>query len=101
MGAAGDKLVVVDFWATWCGPCGKMAPKFEEFAKEYSDAIFLKVDVDELDDLAAEHEVSSLPCFKFFMNGKELSKITGDDEHALDMEIQKHIPSTFAMDDDF
>ncbi len=47
LSAAGDKLVAVDFAATWCGPCQKIGPKFAAFADSYTDVVFVKVDVDE------------------------------------------------------
>ena len=70
---AGDKLVVVDFHATWCGPCKMIAPKIALMADQYRDVVFLKVDVDEAEDVAAEYHVSAMPTFKFIKNGKVVS----------------------------
>merc|ERR1712243_126094 len=78
--AAGGKLVVVDFFAVWCGPCKMIAPKLEAMDSEMEDVVFLKVDVDECDDLAAEHEVSAMPTFIFFMNGIKVDKFSGANE---------------------
>ncbi|KAF8790160.1 Thioredoxin-2 like protein [Argiope bruennichi] len=61
--AAGDKLVVVDFHATWCGPCKMIAPFFQDLAEEFKDVVFLKVDVDEVEDVAGQYNVSSIPKF--------------------------------------
>ena len=62
---AGSKLVVIDFFATWCGPCRQIGPKFEDFSSKYTDVIFLKVDVDEAEDIPSDYEISvmvSFPC---------------------------------------
>ena len=58
------QLVVVDWFATWCGPCVNFKPTFEKMAKEYEDVLFCKVDVDEAHELAAKHSISSMPTFK-------------------------------------
>ena len=58
-----DKLVIVDFFATWCGPCKQIAPAFEALAAEHSDVVFIKVDVDELEDIAEQFNVSAMPTF--------------------------------------
>lgn len=65
---AGEKLVVVDFGATWCGPCKAVAPRFKQLAKTYSEALFIKVDVDDCMDLAMKLEISALPTFVFYKN---------------------------------
>lgn len=61
MEAAGDKLVVLDFTATWCGPCKLIAPVFESLSEEVSEAVFLKVDVDENGETASRFEVQQMP----------------------------------------
>ena len=60
---AGDKLVVIDFYATWCGPCKVIAPKVEEMSSSMSNVVFLKVDVDENEDAAGEYNISAMPTF--------------------------------------
>merc|ERR1712180_297579 len=80
MKAAGGKLVVVDFFATWCGPCKMIAPKLEAMDAEMDDVVFLKVDVDECDDLAKEHEISAMPTFIFFKNGEKVVRFSGANE---------------------
>jgi thioredoxin 1 len=73
-----DKLVVVDFTATWCGPCKMIAPFFEEMANEFSDTcIFLKVDVDEGTEIAQAYNVMSMPTFIFIKNGKIVERFSG------------------------
>lgn len=70
---AGGKLVVIDFHATWCGPCKVIGPKFEELAAIHDSVVFVKVDVDECEDIATEYDISSMPTFKFVKNGQVVS----------------------------
>lgn len=73
-----DKPVVVDVYATWCGPCKQMAPLFEEASKELADKYkFVKLNIDEERDIAIQHNVSSIPTFLFFKEGKLVGKETG------------------------
>ena len=75
MAAAGTKLVVIDFFATWCGPCKTIAPKLEEFASKYADkVVIMKVDVDECEDIALEYNISSMPTFIFIKESKRLDE---------------------------
>merc|ERR1712083_1285165 len=60
--------VVVDFHATWCGPCKMIAPHLEEMDKTMDDVVFLKVDVDECEDIAEEYKVTAMPTFVFLKN---------------------------------
>ncbi|XP_022906157.1 thioredoxin-2-like [Onthophagus taurus] len=74
---AGDSLVVVDFFATWCGPCKMIAPKLEELAKENSNILVLKVDVDECEDIAMEYNITSMPTFIFIKSKKVVQQFSG------------------------
>ena len=65
-----DKPVVVDFWATWCGPCMMLGPIMEELDGEMRDVKFCKVNVDEERDLAMEYGVQSIPMLLFVKNGE-------------------------------
>ena len=70
--------VLVDFFATWCGPCKMMLPIVEELAKEEGGKFKIaKINVDESNDLAQEYEVMSIPTFIVFKNGKEVERVMG------------------------
>lgn len=83
--AAGDKLVVVDFFATWCGPCKVIAPKLEEFADTYKDRIVvLKVDVDECENVTERYNITSMPTFVFIKGGVEKDSFSGANAEKLE-----------------
>jgi len=73
-----EQLVVVDFWADWCGPCKMVAPVMDELAEDYDGrAKIAKLNVDEERDLAKKYRVMSIPSILFFKNGNEVDRIVG------------------------
>lgn len=72
-----DKPVLVDFWASWCGPCQMVGPLVEQLAEEVDTVKFVKVNVDENPELAREYKVVSIPMFVLFKNGDVEKKQIG------------------------
>jgi len=91
MKEAGEKLVVVDFFATWCGPCKKMSPTIKKLAEEYADKVFFaKVDVDENSETAEEQDISAMPTFKLYKRASQVDSLTGANADKLKEIVQKH-----------
>ena len=81
---AGDKLVVVDFTATWCGPCKMISPIYDELSAEYNGkAVLIKVDVDEAADIAQDCGISAMPTFQFYKHSERVSEFAGADPNRL------------------
>ena len=73
-----DKLLVVDFYATWCGPCKKLSPTLDEVSEDLGEQVnIVKVDVDESEDLAMDYGIRSVPTVLFFKNGQQVDKFVG------------------------
>ena len=73
-----NKLVVVDFWATWCGPCRMLSPILDEVEAEMADKItVVKVNVDDADQIAMQYRIMSIPTLLFFKNGQVVDKTVG------------------------
>jgi len=86
---AGNKLVVVDFHATWCGPCKVIAPLFIKLSTEYPQAVFLRVDVDEATITAEKYGITAMPTFVFIYSKVKVKELRGGDAN----EIKKIIAS--------
>ena len=73
-----DKLVLVDFWAEWCGPCKQISPRLEELANKYSENLTVcKVNVDENRELAIEYNIRSIPALIIFNSGEMVDSLIG------------------------
>ncbi|XP_018593721.1 thioredoxin-like [Scleropages formosus] len=89
---AGDKLVVVEFSASWCGPCNTIAPFFEELSEreENQNIVFLKVDVDDAQDVANFCDIKCMPTFHFYKNGKKMDNFSGSSSEKLEQLLKEH-----------
>ena len=72
-----DKPVIVDFWATWCGPCRMFAPVLDAFAQKHPEIKVGKINVDDEEELAASHSVMSIPTVVVYKNGEIVSQTSG------------------------
>ena len=76
--ATPGKLLIVDFWATWCGPCRMLSPLLDEVEKEMEDKItVVKVNVDDADEVAMQYRIMNIPTLLFFKDGQLVDKTVG------------------------
>ncbi|OQP59486.1 thiol reductase thioredoxin [Niastella vici] len=88
-----DKLTLVDFWATWCGPCRAMGPVVEELAKDYSGKVNVgKLNVDQNPNICGKYNVTSIPTILFIKNGKVVDRVVGVyPKSRLEKKIKAHL----------
>lgn len=79
--------MIIDFTAVWCGPCRIIAPVFAEYAKKFPGAIFLKVDVDELKEVAEEYKIEAMPTFLFIKDGEKVHTVVGGKKDEIEAKI--------------
>ncbi|MGL5651003.1 MAG: thioredoxin [Paraclostridium sp.] len=85
-------VVVVDFFATWCGPCKMLAPVFESVSAELNNAKFVKVDIDESLELAQKFGISTVPTMMIFKDGKVVDKLVGFmPKESLKAKVEAHL----------
>lgn len=84
------KLVLIDFTATWCGPCQRVAPIFVQMSEKHTNVVFVKIDVDECPDITENYGVNCMPTFVFLKNGKQVKKIEGADVNGIERGIQEN-----------
>ncbi|KAF2631132.1 thioredoxin-domain-containing protein [Macroventuria anomochaeta] len=91
--ALGDKssLMVLDCFATWCGPCKVIAPQVVKFSSTYPNARFYKLDVDEVPDVAQELGIRAMPTFLLFKNGDKVAEVVGANPKALEAAIKANV----------
>ncbi|KFK33157.1 hypothetical protein AALP_AA6G338000 [Arabis alpina] len=85
-----SKLMVIDFSASWCGPCKTIMPAFLDMAEKFSDVDFVIVDVDELNDVAGEFSVRAMPTFVLVKRGREVERIVGADKDQLENKVSHY-----------
>ncbi|CAJ0568308.1 unnamed protein product, partial [Mesorhabditis spiculigera] len=84
-----DGVVIIDFTASWCGPCKMISPVFEELAEQHPNVPFLKVDVDECTEAAGD--VNAMPTFRVIKNGKKVKEFSGANADELKAMVQAHV----------
>lgn len=88
---AGSELVVLDCFATWCGPCKMIAPKVVEFSHKFDNAHFYKIDVDEVPDVAQELGIRAMPTILYFKNGEKVGEVVGANPKAIETAITTNL----------
>ncbi|KAI8903770.1 thioredoxine 2 [Gorgonomyces haynaldii] len=85
-----NPLVIVDYFATWCGPCKVISPKFAQFSETYTSIKFIKVDVDDVPEVAEAAGIRAMPTFQLFKDGKMVEEVVGADPNKLEAIIKKY-----------
>lgn len=87
-----NKIIVMDFWAAWCGPCRLIAPVFEKLASDFSSqAIFVKVDVEKGQDISKEYAVRAMPTFIVLKDGAKVDELVGASKEKLEAMVRKNV----------
>ena len=87
---AGEKAVIIDFTASWCGPCQFIGPKFAAMAEEFPGIIFIKVDVDQCEETAQKCGISAMPTFQVFKGKEKVEELVGANEEKLREMVTKY-----------
>ncbi|GKY99499.1 hypothetical protein MPSEU_000904100 [Mayamaea pseudoterrestris] len=86
-----NEIVVAKFTASWCAPCKSIQPVFASLAAEHTNAIFVTIDADSVDEVANQYKVALLPTFLVMQNGQEVERYSGSDENKLKALIQRQV----------
>lgn len=92
-----NNFVVAKFGAEWCGPCRAAKPKYERVSDQFKDIIFIDIDVDKNEAIANRYDISGIPAFIYFKNGKEVRRHSGGSE-GVDITIKNNISTLFGAD---
>jgi len=85
-----NPVVVIDFTAKWCGPCKRIAPLFDDLARDNEGVACVKVDVDQHPEIAGDYNVRAMPTFVVVKNGREVNRMEGADESKLTRLVEKY-----------
>ena len=83
-------LIMVDFFATWCGPCVAISPWVTEIEAQYPSVLFLKIDVDEADEISNEAKIEAMPTFIFYKAGNKIAEVKGADRNTITAFLTTH-----------
>ncbi|KAH7444993.1 hypothetical protein KP509_02G101400 [Ceratopteris richardii] len=83
------KVIVVDFTASWCGPCRSIAPVFADLSEKYPNMVFLKVDVDEHSSISEAYDVQAMPTFVFIVDSKVADRVVGANKAVLERKVKE------------
>jgi thioredoxin len=89
--------VICDFTATWCGPCKAIAPVFDDLSKRYTSVAFVKVDIDQFQELASQYKVQAVPSFKLFIKENEVDEVKGADKNGLEQLIKRAVQKVYSL----
>lgn len=81
--------VAIDFYATWCGPCRIIGPRFDALSDKFPSITFVKVDVDQAGEIAQNMQISAMPTFIFFKDGKKVTTVVGADPTQLEAALAR------------
>ncbi|KAI8608802.1 thioredoxin [Chytriomyces sp. MP71] len=84
------KTVIVDWFATWCGPCKAISPVFAQISETIDDIVFIKVDVDEVPEAAGDADISAMPTFQVYQDGKKVDELVGANPAKLKQLVTKY-----------
>jgi thioredoxin 1 len=84
-----NNVVIVDFWAPWCGPCRFISPVLEKMSESATGIYFAKVDVDEAEDISQEYGIRAMPTFIAFKDGEKVDEVVGADPSKLQRMVEQ------------